>query len=234
MRVWDLSPGYLNRQSLLGEHRELHGIYSILVNRRTGYSRHPETLRWAGREAALVCRHAHLVAEMRLRGYTDRTPLAAAELEPAWPETFVTAPCDQITLLRTKYVGRDKGRIALPRDVQTLWAQHKYSVMARSPETYRAIGREVARTRRRVALAELFRDLVLILRHPPMPPRLANAVDHMWGYVRRHATKEDRVAAARGPRETFLRVQALALRTRQPYLLASTALSDLRVYLPRD
>jgi hypothetical protein len=25
VRVWDLSPGYLNRQSLLAEHRELHG-----------------------------------------------------------------------------------------------------------------------------------------------------------------------------------------------------------------
>ena len=30
MRIWDVNPGYLNRQSLLGEHRELHGIYIIL------------------------------------------------------------------------------------------------------------------------------------------------------------------------------------------------------------
>ena len=30
MCVWDVHPGYLNRQSLLGEHRELHGIASIL------------------------------------------------------------------------------------------------------------------------------------------------------------------------------------------------------------
>lgn len=32
MRVWDLSPGHLNDRSLLGEHRELHGIVSILAN----------------------------------------------------------------------------------------------------------------------------------------------------------------------------------------------------------
>ena len=32
MRIWDVPAGYLNRQSLLGEHRELHGIYSILTN----------------------------------------------------------------------------------------------------------------------------------------------------------------------------------------------------------
>ena len=48
MRIWDVNPGYLNRQSLLGEHRELHAIVSIIKNNKKGYSRHPETLRWMG------------------------------------------------------------------------------------------------------------------------------------------------------------------------------------------
>ena len=43
MRIWDLSPGYLNRGSLLGEHRELHGLHSIIVNGKKGYANHPET-----------------------------------------------------------------------------------------------------------------------------------------------------------------------------------------------
>jgi len=47
MRVWDLPAGYLNRQSLLGEHRELHGIHTILTQNKTGCASHPETLRWA-------------------------------------------------------------------------------------------------------------------------------------------------------------------------------------------
>jgi len=34
MRIWDIHPGYLNRQSLLGEHRELHGIFSIITNKK--------------------------------------------------------------------------------------------------------------------------------------------------------------------------------------------------------
>nr|WP_320015958.1 pyrimidine dimer DNA glycosylase/endonuclease V [uncultured Desulfobacter sp.] len=37
MRIWDLHPGYLNRRSLLGEHRELHGMASIIVNGKKGY-----------------------------------------------------------------------------------------------------------------------------------------------------------------------------------------------------
>ena len=57
MRIWDIDAGYLNRQSLLGEHRELHAIVSIIVNDKRGYSHHPETLRWIGRGWALAQRH---------------------------------------------------------------------------------------------------------------------------------------------------------------------------------
>ena len=71
MRVWDLPAGYLNRQSLLGEHRELHGIHSILTRNKTGYASHPETLRWVRTLSGLAMRHRQLVAEMSLRGYVD-------------------------------------------------------------------------------------------------------------------------------------------------------------------
>jgi hypothetical protein len=79
MRIWDLSPGYLNRQSLLGEHRELHGIYSILTNGKVGYARHPETLRWARSRSGLSVRHRQLAAEMRLVA-TSIEPRCAARL----------------------------------------------------------------------------------------------------------------------------------------------------------
>ena len=56
MRIWDINPGYLNRQSLLGEHRELHGIVSIILNIKKGYSKHPETIRWVGYGWSLGCK----------------------------------------------------------------------------------------------------------------------------------------------------------------------------------
>ena len=145
MRVWDLPAGYLNRQSLLGEHRELHGIHSILTQNKTGYASHPETLRWARTLSGLAMRHRQLAVEMSLRGYVDRTPIRVIMSRAKWPGVFVTEPADQITLLRAKYVGKEKGRIPLPRSAQELWAHHKYSVMARSPESYRTMGRAVAR-----------------------------------------------------------------------------------------
>jgi hypothetical protein len=39
-----VAPGYLTRQSLLGEHHELHGIVSVHLHGKRGYANHPETL----------------------------------------------------------------------------------------------------------------------------------------------------------------------------------------------
>jgi hypothetical protein len=59
----------------LGEHRELHAIWSILTNDKKGYSRHPEVIRWRGRLKALYLRHQILVKEMCNRGYRHKSPL---------------------------------------------------------------------------------------------------------------------------------------------------------------
>ncbi len=76
MRIWDLSPTRLCRNHLLAEHRELHAIWSIIVNRKKGYSQHPETRRWYGKLKALYRRHELLVSEMKKRGYRHDSPLA--------------------------------------------------------------------------------------------------------------------------------------------------------------
>ena len=231
MRVWDVAAGYLNRGSLLGEHRELHGLHVVIAQGRTGYSRHPETSRWVGALSGLCWRHAHLAAEMRLRGYDDRTPLALSNRRVSWPATFVTEPLGQFRLLRQKYVGRSKGRIPLPKNAQELWAHHKYSVMARDPQAYRRFGRSVAAMRTSAGLEALARDLVLALREPPPPRRLVNALEHMGGDVRDAARPEDREAVARSPAQLLATIQQLALAHRVRFLLSSTALSELAAYV---
>ncbi|MFA6355377.1 MAG: pyrimidine dimer DNA glycosylase/endonuclease V [Candidatus Paceibacterota bacterium] len=77
MRVWDIHPKHLCRKHLLAEHRELHGLWNILTKHKGkgGYSRHPETLRWVGRQKALYIRHEALVKEFGYRGYNHHTPL---------------------------------------------------------------------------------------------------------------------------------------------------------------
>ena len=205
-------------------------MYSIITNRKLGYARHPETVRWTRALSGLAVRHRQLAAEMRLRGYTDRTPLRCAPSTARWPQSFVTDPADQITLLRQKYLGREKGRIPLPASPQELWAQHKYSVMARSPQTYQALGRAVARMRRGTAMSELALELTGILRDSPGQGRVMNALEHMWGHVRDHATSGDLAASRESVRQLLACTQRLALRFRDRFLLSSTALSELALF----
>jgi len=75
MRVWDIEPSKLCKDHLLGEHRELHAIWSILTQGKQGYSKHPETKRWVGKLKALYNRHEKLVEEMKNRGYNHHTDL---------------------------------------------------------------------------------------------------------------------------------------------------------------
>jgi len=75
MRIWDIPVSCLCRRHLLGEHRELHAVWTILTRNKRGYRRHPETLRWEGKLKALYRRHLELVEEMAGRGYRHRSPL---------------------------------------------------------------------------------------------------------------------------------------------------------------
>ena len=103
MRIWDVDPALLCRQHLLGEHRELHAVWTILTNDRRGYRNHPETRRWEGRLAALARRHEQLVTEMSRRGYDHRSPLdmRLATGETTQPE-LVDPVADQLEMLRAK------------------------------------------------------------------------------------------------------------------------------------
>jgi hypothetical protein len=103
MRIWDVKPEILCRSHLLGEHRELHAIWSVLTNGKSGYAKHPETVRWQGKLAALYARHDALVTEMTGRGYRHNSPLdqalATGERSQA---SFVDTPDVQIQILRNK------------------------------------------------------------------------------------------------------------------------------------
>lgn len=103
MRIWDVDPRCLCRQHLLGEHRELHGLWNILTQDRAGYRSHPETRRWEGRLAALYRRHEALVREMRRRGYRHASPLDAALATGESEQTeYVDPPAEQLRILAEK------------------------------------------------------------------------------------------------------------------------------------
>lgn len=103
MRIWDLKPEILCNQHLLGEHRELHAIWSILSNNKKGYSKHPEVLRWKGKLKALFLRHESLVREMEKRKFKHKSDLIP-EKSTGFGEqkVFINSIEEQIRILKKK------------------------------------------------------------------------------------------------------------------------------------
>jgi hypothetical protein len=103
MRIWDIHPKLLCRKHLAAEHRELHGLWNILVHDKKGYRHHPETLRWEGKLAALYARHEKLVSEMQRRGWSHKTPLdSSLATGSRIQRVFIDAPVRQRKLLHAK------------------------------------------------------------------------------------------------------------------------------------
>jgi hypothetical protein len=103
MRIWDIPPSQLCRKHLLGEHVELHALWTIFTEHKHGYRRHPETLRWEGKLAALYNRHEAQVAEMERRGYRHSSPLdPALATGEACQNEYVDPIEQQYALLKQK------------------------------------------------------------------------------------------------------------------------------------
>ena len=230
MRIWDINPGYLNRQSLLGEHRELHAIVTIVTQKKKGYARHPETLRWSGFGWALKQRHRLLAAEMALRGYTDSSPVLTRSQKDLWPSVYIDKPYRQFQILAVKYKDKEHGRIPLPDNAQALWRQHKYSVLARNPSLYETMGRQVAAAKLSADFSDLADKLTELLRSRPSDGGIRNVLQHMWGHVREEADK-GRDVASWSPLKLIREIQGRARDGREPYLLQSSALSDLQTWI---
>ena len=103
MRIWDLEPKILCRNHLLGEHRELHAMWTIISLGKKGYSKHPETIRWYGKLKALYTRHENLVLEMKKRGYNHKSPLNKnLATGIGIQRSYLSTKREQIEILRLK------------------------------------------------------------------------------------------------------------------------------------
>lgn len=230
MRIWDINPGYLNRQSLLGEHQEIHGIVSIIVNGKKGYSKHPETIRWVGYGWALRMRHQLLVSEMALRNFKHKSSVLTRTKKGLWPEEYIDEPGQQFKILEAKYKNKEQGRIPLPKNAQQLWSQHKYSILARDVTLYKKIGKQVSAISPTHDFSVIAKDLTELLRTPPSLGGIRNALQHMWGYVSAFSDSK-RGVETWTLNKLFDEIQRRALESEEPYLINSTALSELKVWI---
>jgi hypothetical protein len=226
MRVWDIQPGYLNRQSLLGEHREIHALVSIIENDKRGFAHHPETLRWKPHLGTLKLRHDQTVTEMALRGYRHYSPVGQPAPGP-WPDAYLDAPGAQFAILRHRYRDKEAGRIPLPETTPQLWAQHRYSVLARDPDFAQQIEQQLAHGAKALRFGTLAAELVTRLRQPPAAGQLLRAIAQM---VREGSDQKPSPGSERSDALAMLTDVLRMAESHRP-ILQSTALSDLTFWL---
>lgn len=233
MRVWDIHPGYLSRQSLLGQHAEIHAIYSIITGGKKGYASHPETMRWKERLPSLQRHHGLTVKEMSLRAMGHHSPLPAGELaNRSISKAYVDLPAEQFAILRKKYTSVS-GRILLPRRGSDFWSHHKYSVMARGYGYYKDIQTFMGKKKDLPieGETELIHRILNLLEEPFAERELPNLMEHLWGYVKKKADPAEvelfKKTLAEDPLSLLETLYKLAGKYGQLYLLSSTVFADL-------
>lgn len=231
MRIWDIDPGYLNTELLHSEHRILHETVAILTARKPGTINSLETSRWYGFGWALRQRHRLLVAEMNLRGYADITPVLTRSGKESWPALERDEPIAQLQMLGDLYLEQEPGRVPLPANARQLWAQHKYSVLARSRPTYRRIGKRVAGYRRNDDFADLAFQLTQVMRKPPTEGGIRNALEQMLGHLSGDGDAGVSGMLMQNPAKLLREIQHRAIEQREASLMESTALGELQAWM---
>jgi hypothetical protein len=104
VRVWDIPPSELCDRHLLGEHAEIHAIWSVIKHGKRGYASHPEVMRWRGNLGALVARHDANAAQMRARGFRHASDLPLEVVATA-PIRLLNSLAEQRALLKARACG---------------------------------------------------------------------------------------------------------------------------------
>ncbi len=168
---------------------------------------------------------------MNLRGYADITPVLTRSGKESWPALERDEPIAQLQMLGDLYLEQEPGRIPLPANARQLWAQHKFSVLARSRATYRRIGKRVAGYRRNDDFADLAFQLTQALCKPPTESGIRNALEHMWGHLSGDGDATGPELLVQSPEKLLREIQHRAIEQREPSLMESTALGELQAWM---
>ena len=234
-QILDIHPGYLGNQELINETGLLHRLVNETTNPETKklYTRGQQTEGQDGRDT--YRRYLWNLAEMKFRGIEyeyPEIPILRNEKRNNLPASF-SATAQQLGYLYKRHgIGND-ARIPLPKNSQQLWAQHKYSILARDVNLYRELGPMVAMMRTASSFSMLTDYLTLSLRTQPNIGGIRNALQHMWGYV------SDRDKGNTHISEWSLQklnhaIQDEVVKHGEKYLMHSTALTDLQTWLPES
>ena len=78
-------------------------MWTVITQKKKGYSMHPETIRWRGKLSAMYLRHEELVKEMVHRGYNHKSPLDKRKATgKSIQDVFIDTRIEQVKILKNK------------------------------------------------------------------------------------------------------------------------------------
>lgn len=120
----------------------------------------------------------------------------------------------------------DLKRIKSPENIQMIWAQHKYSVLARDHSFYKDIGKSLAGKKGLDGYENLLKELSDIILKRPEKGSLLNSVLHMWGYLPKDLKKDISSPDKTNIKEAVKVIAEFSINQGSSYLKDSTALCD--------
>lgn len=233
--ILDIHPGYLGSRGLIEESGLLHRLLSDAPFTQIEKRNKQYLQSWGEHYWGAYRRYAWLTTEMKFRGIALKHPQFPVQQKIknySWPE-LIGSPAQQFSYRDKAEVDDTGARIPEPKNPQQLWAQHKYSILARDVNLYRELGPKVAAMKSDPDFSMLASLLTLALRTQPEAGGIRNALQHMWGYVSEDIEKNSGISEW-SLQKLNREIQKEVVLHGEDYLLHSTALTDLQAWLPED
>ena len=141
------------------------------------------------------------------------------------PEKTVNFPMD-LNDRDLLFMNFGKRRIPPPQNIQILWAQYKYSILARDNEFYKKTGSRLAGKKGLEGFESLLNELIDIVFLKPDKGGLFNGILHMWGYLPQPLKREFEKPCIENMVYSMKIICDFAMSGGSSYLKDSTALPD--------
>ncbi len=221
-----ISPAYFSNKDLIKEYNEL----------KTDVGKNS----YKNNEWEYYYRLSTMAVELKLRNLISLDDFCLQnifELEKKskegnqFSEEFIASSLKQFEELEECYKTETDARLKVPKNIQTLWMQHKYSVMARSVSLYKEIGSFISKNNKAEHFPKVYSILTNELMKRPKPNSIFNVLQHMWGYISDFSSVKKSEVSKLDLHSFFIEIQKSTLKVNEKYLMQQTALSELEVWI---
>ncbi len=221
-----ISPAYFSDKDLIKEYNELKTDEA-----RTSYKKNEWEYYYRLYTMAVELKLRNLISidDFCLQSIFELEKISKTENQ--FSEELIENSLKQFEELKECYKNETNSRLKIPKNIQTLWMQHKYSIMARSVSLYKEIGRFISKNNKAEHFEQVYSILINELLKRPKLNSIFNVLQHMWGYISDFSSVKKSEVSKLDLYSLFIEIQKSTLKANEKYLMQQTALSELEIWI---